>query len=152
MDNVLIDLIEVYHCPACGEELVRLPSVFKLNTLIGLKLIDKSSLLNGKEVKYLRKNLQMRSKELAEIMGVDQATISRWESGKQNLSPSNDRFLRLIYTEFKKFDKDIVFDLLKNRFKTILGDKVSENINVSVSELDYIPDYDDEGVCLCQNC
>lgn len=43
-------------------------------------------MMNGNELLTLRKTLDLSQQSLAEKIGVDQGTVSKWESGKQ--SPS----------------------------------------------------------------
>ncbi|MFP4381979.1 MAG: type II TA system antitoxin MqsA family protein, partial [Candidatus Sumerlaeia bacterium] len=83
LDNIYLENIEVSRCSACHEEIVSIPAMPELNSLIGLILIKKKSPLNGKEIRYLRKNIGLKANEVAELMGVDTSTFSRWESGKQ---------------------------------------------------------------------
>jgi len=53
LDNVILSGIDIFQC-ACGEEVVSIPSIDELHTLIGLRLVKKDSLLNGKEICFLR--------------------------------------------------------------------------------------------------
>jgi putative zinc finger/helix-turn-helix YgiT family protein len=100
LNNILLEGVEMCTC-SCGEKIVNIPAMPNLHNVIGLDIIKKKALLNGKEVRFLRKNMGMAAKKLAEIIGVDNATISRWESDDQRISRSNDRFIRLVYSEIK---------------------------------------------------
>lgn len=119
LDNVFLENVECCRCLSCGEENIHVLSMPNLHRLIGLRLIQKRSLLNGKEIRFLRKNMGLKANETAEIMGVDNATISRWESNTQRMSKPNDRFLRLVYSGMKEFSSDEVRHLIRDRFKEI---------------------------------
>lgn len=96
LDNVVLEKVEIYRCE-CGEEMVSIPAMPDLHTLIGTNIVAKKSLLNGKEIRFLRKNMGLAAKKLAAIIGVDNATVSRWENDNQSISGPNDRLLRLYY-------------------------------------------------------
>lgn len=48
------------------------------------------------EIKFLRKELHLKAKELARVMGADPSVISRWENGKKTIGEASDRLLRAI--------------------------------------------------------
>ncbi|MCB2186441.1 MAG: helix-turn-helix domain-containing protein [Deltaproteobacteria bacterium] len=96
LPNVWLKGVETHSC-VCGEEMVGIPRLAQLNSRIGRDLLTKPFLLNGPEIRFLRKNMGVLAKELAELMAVAPETISRWENDKQAIEASNDRLLRLIY-------------------------------------------------------
>ena len=82
LDNVFLQNVPIYECN-CG---AKYPSIFRmgyLNELIGETLLEKQSLLSGKEIKFLRKNLYLSSKDYANALGVGTTTLSKWENEKQ---------------------------------------------------------------------
>lgn len=111
LDNIFLDGVEICTC-SCGEKIVNIPAMPSLHNVIGLDIIKKKALLNGKEIRFLRKNMGMAAKKLAEIIGVDNATISRWESDGQDISRSNDRFIRLVYSEIKELPTEEIKHLM----------------------------------------
>lgn len=130
LDNVFLDSVEVCKCP-CGEVEVCIPAMKELHQLIGLQIIRKDSLLNGKEIKFLRKSLGLSGIKLHQIMGANNSTISRWESGSQPISEPNDKLLRMIYVALadlslvtKEDQITVMRSLVNNSFpgiKTIVG-------------------------------
>jgi len=101
LDNVYLEGVEIFLCPSCNEELVSIPAVPELHSLIGKHLIEKKSLLNGKEIRFLRKNAGLSAKHFSKKMGVNNSAMSCWENGEQRLTSSNDRLIRLIYSGVK---------------------------------------------------
>jgi len=96
LDSVYIEDTPVYHCP-CGTSF---PSIFKLsrlNNLISEQLLQKPSLLTGKEIRFLRKSLFLSSKAFADLLGVGKTTLSKWENDHQKHSEINDRLIRTTY-------------------------------------------------------
>ena len=101
LDNVYLEGVEIFSCPSCNEELVSVPAVPELHSLIGKHLTEKKSLLNGKEIRFLRKNAGLSAEHFSKKMGVDNSVISGWESGEHKLTSPNDRLIRLIYSGIK---------------------------------------------------
>ncbi|MDO9111695.1 MAG: helix-turn-helix domain-containing protein, partial [Desulfatirhabdiaceae bacterium] len=68
--------------------------------------------LAGTEIRFLRKNMGVTGKRLSEIMGVDNATISRWERDFQKSAKAHDHFIRLLYITEKRVSADqATFDI-----------------------------------------
>lgn len=44
------------------------------------------SIMDGKDIKQIRKRLGFTQKELADLVGVDQVSVNRWENGKRRPS------------------------------------------------------------------
>lgn len=97
LENVYIENIEVCNCEKCGEEEALIPCIPELHRVICKYIISQKQPLNGKEVRFLRKNAGLSAKRLSTIIAVDQSTLSRWENENQSISSSNDRLIRLIY-------------------------------------------------------
>lgn len=96
--NVLLLGITQYSCASCGEEYVALPVPDKLHRVIGLELCrHRKALLLPEEIRFLRKELGLKAKDLAASLGVNDATVSRWENGKQQIGEGSDRLLRALY-------------------------------------------------------
>ncbi|MBI4800211.1 MAG: helix-turn-helix domain-containing protein [Desulfarculus sp.] len=94
--GVYLSDVELWECP-CGERAVGIPAVPELHRLLGQELVRKRSLLDGAEIRFLRKNLGLAAKDFADLLGVDKATVSRWENDKQGPDRSTDRLIRLVY-------------------------------------------------------
>jgi putative zinc finger/helix-turn-helix YgiT family protein len=54
-------------------------------------------LLTPEEIRQGREKLGMTQKQLANLLGVGEATISRWETGAQIQQRAMDRFLRVCF-------------------------------------------------------
>lgn len=97
LDVVLYGITQ-YECPKCKETYAAIPNVSKLHRIIGTHICrERKALLTPEEIKFLRKDLHLKAKELALIMGVTASTVSRWENGKKDIGEVHDRLLRSIY-------------------------------------------------------
>ena len=79
LDGIVLEDILVYLCPRCGEREVEVPNTLKLHHEIAMALARKAERLGPKEIRFLRKYLGLSSTEFANKVGVDKATVSRWE-------------------------------------------------------------------------
>lgn len=70
-----------------------------LHRAIGLCLVDRRPNLSGEEVRFLRKELDMPQKRLANVLGVSESTVRSWEANRGKISPPADRVLRVLYRE-----------------------------------------------------
>ena len=122
LDNVQLDGIDVFRC-TCGEEVISIPAMPELHSLIAFELIKKKSLLNSREIRFLRKNMGLTGKVLAKYIGVDNATLSRWENNAQTIDKSHDRLLRLIYSNIKEIPTDSIKHLIQNNYISIKPEK-----------------------------
>jgi DNA-binding transcriptional regulator YiaG len=80
-------------------ELVSIASVNDLHKTIGLYLINEKPELNGEEIRFLRKELNLSQKNLAGLIGVNESSVRNWESDRGDMSKPADRFLRALYKE-----------------------------------------------------
>ena len=97
LNNIYLQGIIQYKCPECGEAGAEIPHIKDLHLLIGRDIICKSEHLTGDEVRFLRKELGLKSKDMAETLSLEKETYSRWENCKHSASTSIDRYLRLLY-------------------------------------------------------
>jgi len=118
LENVVLKGIDIFRCD-CGERVISVPRVPELNALIGETLIQKDSPLAGSEIRFLRKNMGLTGKRLSEIMGIDNATISRWESNSQKPAKAHDHFIRLLYITEKRVAADQVMQIIESVFPGI---------------------------------
>jgi len=63
--------------------------------------------------------MSLTAKKLSGYLGVDNATISRWENGKQPIAKSNDLLLRLVYSVVKDLSFEETKHLVEENFKNV---------------------------------
>ena len=86
--------VSVHRCNACGDYEVEIPRIAQLNQTLANALIKKPARLTAAEIRFLRKALGWSGVDFARHMGVDPATVSRWEAGSK-MGASAERLLRL---------------------------------------------------------
>lgn len=97
LDNIYLHGLLQYRCTECGEMGAEIPMIKALHRLIAKEIVCKREFLAGDDVRFLRKELSMKSKEMADALAIEPETYSRWENGKQSVASCHDRQLRLIY-------------------------------------------------------
>jgi YgiT-type zinc finger domain-containing protein len=139
LDNVYLENIPLYECPDCQ---IAYPSFFRLgrlNDLIDLTLVQKPALLNGHEIKFLRKGLRMPSHLFAKELGVGKTTLSKWENDLQSHSEAHDRLIRAIYLIEKGLRRKEQQAIQKSLRNTILKDSASQYVIIAEkAQNDYV--------------
>lgn len=96
--NVLLPGITQYRCGSCEEEYADIPAPDELHKLIGLGICrSRKALLLPEEIKFLRKELGLKVKDLAALFEIEEAAVSRWENGKQQIGEGSCVLLRALY-------------------------------------------------------
>jgi putative zinc finger/helix-turn-helix YgiT family protein len=97
LDNVFLYGIALSRCKKCGEEIVTIPNIKGLHLAIGRNLVCKEEMLTAAEVRFLRKELKLKSKDMEAVLSMKPDTYLRWENDNQSVSPICDKQLRLVY-------------------------------------------------------
>ncbi|MGH7173755.1 MAG: type II toxin-antitoxin system MqsA family antitoxin [Gemmataceae bacterium] len=84
--------VPIQVCDACGETFTG-PEAARIRHHA---ICSALGLLSPEEIKALREHLGKTQQEFAELTGIGEATISRWERGRLLQNRANDNFLRLI--------------------------------------------------------
>lgn len=88
-----------------GEEVIIIKNLDGLHHAISSYLVSEKKLLNGKEIRFLRQQLELTQSELARLVGCDAQQIARYEKNENKISGPSDRLLRMLILE--KLDKSI---------------------------------------------
>jgi transcriptional regulator with XRE-family HTH domain len=89
-------------CKACGDLVYDGPDLALFERLVALQLLQ-LGVSTGAEARFLRKKAGLKALELAGILGVTPETISHWETGKTQPSPSElAMILQLARAELEK--------------------------------------------------
>ncbi len=95
LDYVTLKSVLVYRCPKCGEYEVVIPAIAELHRSLAHLLAKMKRRASPPEVRFMRKWLGWDQKTFAEFLGVEPATVSRWETGAKPISATAERLLRM---------------------------------------------------------
>lgn len=93
---VILVGVPIERCPACGEEMVTISDAEGLHRLLALNIVEADRSILPQEIRFLRKLIDKSADDMADLMGVDAKTLSRWENGKQKVGTVAERLLRLL--------------------------------------------------------
>ena len=119
-----------YHYTECGLDYVYLLNGFEvvetpqgstisirnidaLHRAIGEFLCDQNAGLGGKEIRFLRSEMEMSQQTFAHLFSVDERTVSRWETEAINMPKQADALLRLLYEEHANLGNGSIKDILE---------------------------------------
>lgn len=98
-------------CEIDGEEAISISDVDELHEVIGRAVAAKSN-LNASEIRFLRKELGLSQKRMADLLGSTEQTVSLWER-RGRIPKGYDRLIRLLYLE--KIDGNVKVQEIINR-------------------------------------
>lgn len=123
---LLLPYIEVnmYHYTECGlrnvwlengyiakktpyGDAISILDVDGLHKVIGLHLVNEKSRLSGAEVRFLRKEMNVTQKFLAETLGVSESSVRAWETHATKIPKPPERLLRLLYKSSVDKNSDV---------------------------------------------
>ena len=79
-----------------------------LHKAIAKHLICNKPMLSGKEVRFLRKELELSQVELASLLGVVESSVRSYENARTRKTPAPfDRLLRLLYLDHINGESEI---------------------------------------------
>lgn len=82
-----------------GESTITVRNLDGLHAAIGRSLVKRKKLLTGKEIRFLRTQMNFTQSELARLVGCDTQQIARYEKGQSKMHGAVDRLLRMLYGE-----------------------------------------------------
>lgn len=85
-----------------------------LHKAIGLFIISNQKDLSGEEIRFLRKEMLMSQRTLADLLGVSEQEIRRWETGKIKIRKPSESLLRLLYRETVDDESGRIANILKD--------------------------------------
>lgn len=116
---------------------------------------EKENLLTSKEIKLIRKKYEITQLEMAQLLGLGEITITRYET-KQIQDEAHDKIMKLIdenalialeYLEKNKenFKNKERFDIIENNIKRIIVKETLNYLNKQEIEAKYV-DYSKENI------
>lgn len=101
-------------------ESVSIQDIKGLHRVIGLDLVQKPDILTEAEIRFLRKEMDLSQKCMADLLGVKEITFRKWEAGAK-INATAERLLRGLYADFASGSgslKSLIEELAKLDKKT----------------------------------
>ena len=101
-----IELIDTPMKKVFGEWIIDI-DMNALQIFVFKGLIHKPYPLTGKEMRFMRKFMEMSTTALGEDLGVSHATIVKWEKGETKIGPMQEAYIRMFLIESLK-DRELL--------------------------------------------
>lgn len=131
-----IELVDVPMKKMCGEWVIDI-DMNKLQTFVFKALIHKPFRLSGKEIKFMRKFVDMTTTELGKKLGFTHAAVVKWEKEQVKINPSLEIYLRMFFLKrFNNKDKNLIkiFDEIKPEKLMEMQDEESPSLSLGPKE------------------
>jgi putative transcriptional regulator len=98
LSKVYLNGVKIHRCSdkECGEDEVDIPNLVELHNLLAEITAKQENKLVPEEIRFLRTHLGYSGVDFARKVGVDAATVSRWENGKAPMGETAERLLRIM--------------------------------------------------------
>lgn len=93
---ILVDSVVEEKCQNCGQTEYVIPNMEGLFAAIAIARAKNPIKLNGAEIKFIRKAIEIPAKKMAQYLEVTVEHLSRWENDKAPITPSYEKMLRLL--------------------------------------------------------
>jgi YgiT-type zinc finger domain-containing protein len=104
-DLVLLD-IELVKCGKCGNVDPILFQVDELMHIAAMAILQKPYRLQGEELRFLRKHINLNQEEFAKLLHVDKTTLSKWENNEDPIGVQSDLLARaVVISRDKRLEK-----------------------------------------------
>jgi putative transcriptional regulator len=80
-------------------EFVMVKDADELHKAIGCFLVTEKKLLSGKELRFLRKEMDLTQGELSKLLQISDQSVARWEKDKYEIPPPADFLMRLLFLD-----------------------------------------------------
>jgi DNA-binding transcriptional regulator YiaG len=71
----------------------------ELHRAIGLFLVRNKKVFCGKELRFLRKEMDLTQSELGKLLGTSDQSVARWEKGTNKIGTAADRLIRELFQD-----------------------------------------------------
>lgn len=121
-----IELIDVPMKKVFGEWIMDI-DMNQFQLFIFNSLVHKTSRITGKELKFMRKFLDLSTTELGKRIGVTHVAILKWEKETTKMSISQEIYLRMFFSSHLKKEE------ISSIFEEIKPEKLAESENDQTS-------------------
>jgi DNA-binding transcriptional regulator YiaG len=132
LDNViLVGGVTIRETPR--GQVIHIEDVEGLHRAISEVLLSERKKLSGRELRFLRHELNMTQDVLAALLGTDVQSVARWEKARYKVPGPADRLIRILYREKISGNPAIVEPLKKLA-------ELDEIINNRPAPMQFCPD------------
>jgi putative zinc finger/helix-turn-helix YgiT family protein len=90
----VLNAVVVQRCSTCSEEMVGIPDMQGLARAAAMARAQSPERLTGKEVRFIRRALDMKQKDFAAAMDLSAEHVSRWENDHNGIGGAGEKLVR----------------------------------------------------------
>jgi putative zinc finger/helix-turn-helix YgiT family protein len=90
----VLHAVVVQRCSACGGEMIGIPDIQGLARAAAMTRAQSNERLTGKEVRFIRRALDMKQTEFAAAMDLSAEHVSRWENDHNGIGAASEKLVR----------------------------------------------------------
>lgn len=139
---VVLCNVDIAKCKSCGIADPIVDNMKDLMDAVARAIVFKHTPLTGHEVRFLRKYLGKSAKDFSTGIGIDPATLSRWENSHIPVGGTGERLVRLVTLNLSPSLKDeqpktwgIVSDIVERPSR---GEQPHLEINARTGRFQYV--------------
>jgi DNA-binding transcriptional regulator YiaG len=129
--------IELIDCPMkkmLGEWVIDV-NMTALQRFVFRRLVHKLHPLTGKEIRFMRKFMELSTIQLGKKLAISHSTVVKWENEQAKIAPIQESYLRMFFCELlTKAELMAIFNEI--RPDNLAGSKASEHIPFQVKTKD----------------
>src|ERR1700674_5026934 len=90
----VLHAVVVQRCSACSEEMIGIPDIQGVVRAAAMARAQSHERLTGKEVRFIRRALDMKQTEFATAMDLSAEHVSRWENNHNGIGAASEKLVR----------------------------------------------------------
>jgi DNA-binding transcriptional regulator YiaG len=88
--------VEITRCSQCGNDDIVIPHLNDLMRTLAFAVVSQPYRLQGEDVRFIRKYLNMTQAQLADLLDVHKTNLSKWENDEDKIGEQSDRLIRAV--------------------------------------------------------
>jgi len=97
LPNVFLTGVRYFVCKVCGKQAADIPALKELLTEIARTIVDKPTVLNGFEVRFLRKRVSQKAVDFAKLVGFTPERLCTVETKGESVDLGRGKLIRVVY-------------------------------------------------------
>jgi DNA-binding transcriptional regulator YiaG len=134
--HVTLEGVETIRCAKCGNDEVIIPHMNDLMRTLSLAVVGQPFRLQGEDVRFLRKYLNMTQAEFAGLLHVHKTNLSKWENNQDKIGDQSDRLIRAVTMALGDGLKEKMEQIVRS-FPQIHKSRTRRNIAMDSENLSY---------------
>lgn len=138
LPDLLLPDIELLKCSRCANVDPVLNGVEEIMHLAALAVLRKPYRLDGAELRFLRKHVDLTQEAFAKLLGVDKTTLSKWENNDDPIGFQSDLWARAVVMSRDKHLEKHAADHIRELAKVVNKQKrVTFEVNTATHDYEY---------------